>query len=68
MRLRRRPDFHVVGIFIDNVVQVEFQSFGVGLLNSFQNIDNDACETVCIEIDFLVVWYLSNLAVHVLAV
>jgi hypothetical protein len=56
------PHFGLSGIFVDDVVKVEFESFNVRLLYSLENIEDDRSESIFVEVDFLVIWNLSYLA------
>lgn len=42
---------------------MEFQRIGVWLLDSLEDIEDDTGETFFVEIDFLVVGYLTDLAI-----
>lgn len=39
---------------------MDFQRFFIGLLDSFADVEDDACEAVAVEVDFLVVWNLAD--------
>lgn len=41
MRLSGRPDFRLTSIFVNDVVEMEFQSFDVRFVDSFENVDDD---------------------------
>lgn len=44
------------------------QRLGVGFLHAFENFYDDGREAVCIEVDFLVVGYLSDVTTSKMSV
>lgn len=52
-------------VFRNNVSEVVFQSVFVSwrVRNSFSDVESQGCEAVFVEVDFLVVWNLANIAV-----
>ena len=63
-----RPDFCIACVLVYDVVKMEFQSFDVRLVHSFENVDDDAREPVFVEIDFLIVRDLADFAAEELLV
>jgi hypothetical protein len=62
MRLSRRPKLCFAGVVIDDIVKMELQSFDVGFVDSFQDVKDDARETIFVKIYFLIVGHLAYLA------
>jgi hypothetical protein len=54
----------VVFFVVDEISQVVLESFVIGQIHSLQNLDNDGRETVAVEVDFLVVGDLADVAVE----
>jgi hypothetical protein len=53
----------IVFVGSDEVFEVVLQGFGVGFLDSFEDFDDDGGEAVGVEVDFLVVGDLAEIAV-----
>jgi hypothetical protein len=54
----------VVFVFVrDEVFEVVLQGFGVGFFDSLEDFDDDGGEAVGVEVDFLVVGDLAEIAV-----
>ena len=62
MRVSRGPHLGLTRIFLHDIVQMKFERFEIGLFYPLKNIDDDTCEAVFVEVDFLIVGYLSNFA------
>jgi hypothetical protein len=62
MRLSRCPELCFAGVFIDDIVKMEFQGFDVGLVDPFKDVEDDARETIFVEIYFLIVGHLAYFA------
>lgn len=43
---------------------MELQSFVIGFVDVFEDVEDDACEAVLVKVDFLVVGDLADLAVN----
>ena len=63
MRFTGGPDFCFAGIFLNYVMEVEFEGFDIGFMNSFENVDDDTSKAVCVEVDFLVIGDLADLTI-----
>ena len=52
----------IVFVVGDEVFEMVFQGFGVGFLDSLEDFDDDGGEAVGVEVDFLVVGDLADVA------
>lgn len=61
MRSPARPDFGLVRVLVHDVLEMVVQGFIIWLVDSLEDVENDACKTLGVEIDFLVVGNLADL-------
>ena len=59
-------DLIFVRIIANNICEMKLQSLFIRLVGSLKNIENDACETVYVKVNFLIIRNLSNFAAHLL--
>lgn len=65
-RIARTPYLDGINIGSNNIFQVRCQGCAIGSwsaprqANSLCDIENNTCEAILVEVDFLVVWYLAN--------
>lgn len=57
------PNFRLACIFFHNILQVKLQRFEVRLLHSLEDVEHNARESIFVEINFLVVGHLADLAI-----
>jgi hypothetical protein len=55
----------IIFVVCDEVLEVVFQSFRIGFLDSLQDFDDDGREAVGVEVDFLVVGDLAEVAMRI---
>ena len=57
------PDLRFPGILIDNVLEMVLESLGFRFVYPFENVKNNAGESSGGQVDFLIVWYLTDVAI-----
>lgn len=63
MRILSPPHSRRIGVLVHDIVEVILQSRDVvGLLDTLQDVEDDAAEAVLIEVDFLAIGDLADLA------
>jgi len=60
-----RPHFRIRDVVVDDVFEVVLQGLGVcfAVFDTLEDVEDDACEAVAVEVDFLCVGDLSDLAI-----
>lgn len=62
------PDFEQVRVGIDDVLEVDGQRSAIGGVSAASgadalgDVEDDACEALFVQVDFLIVWHLTDRA------